>query len=768
MRINTVNIYKNYPTTVTKTKPSFTSIVSNSKLTHNEVSFSANSKLDNGNLKKTFESLKNSKALKFVTSAIVAGLAFCNRKSVYKLLGNFFSKNKEIADISANIVCPKNYELSMRGEHRYLISTDAINTPKKLMVNNIYSNLGVLSQNVLPDFSMGLEPKSYECIFIENTKKIPDDKSVYSKISKDFSADVVVANQNILDSCKINNKGIVYRLKLANTLENASQNSASNLLSRIPTEMTSFLDFKKNPQNAKVYSVMTKDDFVKSLKNLENVSKSSICKSVIGDFKTNKMKQYEEIMQDRMDFLQKSIDIAKTTEKSNLSLLDFAKQVQNKTLKVVVQEAEDYRKLNDIERVIIDMDNSKDKEELLNLYNNRIKELTSDKTKMSFYEAGKILKNYTTGLNKISDKKKEEIINQFGEEIGEIYIKNLEKPLENLKCKQFARIANSAGGKYREFCEKNPEKIVAYLNGKTLENMDIVNFKDKEWNTVLESYVKIFDNKNANELLHSIDSYKGYTGYDQINGIARTNYFTDKIIEKIEKKGLNISQKDLKDNIEKLGRTFNRMNLGNTFDVNRTKDGKSYIYQALSVFKTEALNPQDLSKIKSNLSDLKAFVNEFAQKSQYGKDIKTLKNNFLVSTEAQEGLKLNRNETSMSFYLMEMLGEDLSKLMVDDTKKDEVLKYLNEKHPDLHCPAFISTSIAPYRAMSGNVEWSLTLGKGVKYMYIEDLEKVFCNGFSNTEAELLVDSGNKINITGAKKEGNIWKLSGTILPDEAK
>lgn len=180
-------------------------------------------------------------------------------------------------------------------------------------------------------------------------------------------------------------------------------------------------------------------------------------------------------------------------------------------------------------------------------------------------------------------------------------------------------------------------------------------------------------------------------------------------------------------------------------------------------------NGANTEEFKVELTKLKEFINKIFTENGYNKQISDMEAIAVHSTPETQTLKLVRNETSDCFEQFMLGNEKLSELMLkvmeNPELKSKILDYFNKSQPALYCPSFISTSIFPYETLAGNVKWYLRLGKDVKYAYISDLTHLFHHRSSDTEAELLVFPGHKINIKSADYRDSKWRIKGEIVPE---
>lgn len=655
---------------------------------------------------------------------------------------------------------------------------DGKQAQKEVCASNLYNYFGVKTPE-MKLIGYDFDPRGAESKFIEGLKEIPaDDMGVYKKISEDFALDALLGNNNILDSCKIDSGNNVIRVNLKNILgvENGLE---LGHFGAVVEEISSFLNPNKNPQNARVYSVLTRENFIDSVDKLAAWGflelRDSFKVLYDGAEFLNKKKCSFNIAQ-RLNFLKTVSEIAKKTEQEALSIFEYADKVKNDAIAKTVNRANSYTAILDLERAISNIENNDTKTMLLELLQNRKSFLNkNDNTKISMYEIGDLLKDFTFKKYKANQQESSLIKEKYGEYNGGRYLYSLGNITGYSEIFSMQEIANKNNGKYLDFWKNNPEKMALYINSKTTTHGQLVKFDDAAWDVVIGYYKSFFDRNFGENEINAIVKYGGLGSSDSINGLLRIEH---KIIETLAqlKSKTEFGLKDIKllnqniAYIEKLAKE--KFFIGTDWSA---KDiNQKLILQKLSNIQESLENVSELDselqqKLKLDLTEFKDFLLDLGVKNKVVSLIDSLKKIAVVSTNKEQNLRLNRNDVNDIFSAMIYNDKNLSELMSqsreDTALRTEILKYFNETNPSLFQSGFLSNSIYPYSTLRGNVNWNLKMDENVKYSYISDFDHIFGHANERTEAEILVSPGHKIRILGAKFEDSKWYMEGIILPE---
>ena len=388
---------------------------------------------------------------------------------------------------------------------------------------------------------------------------------------------------------------------------------------------------------------------------------------------------------------------------------------------------------------------------------------------MTQYEIGELLEKYIAHPYEPTSEERDNLVSKFGKDYANQYLARLKTTINYDKINNLMRVINKNDGKYVDFWRNNPDKMAVYINSETVSANQLMNFDDTAWDVVIGQFKTLFERPINKDILDSINLYSGLSGYDQINGMLRFNYQAQRILDSINEKALPVDSEitRLKTEINSLKQITCRLYMGKTLEDKRSNF--EVISNKISNLDPCLKNGANTEEFKVELTKLKEFINKIFTENGYNKQISDMEAIAVHSTPETQTLKLVRNETSDCFEQFMLGNEKLSELMLkvmeNPELKSKILDYFNKSQPALYCPSFISTSIFPYETLAGNVKWYLRLGKDVKYAYISDLTHLFHHRSSDTEAELLVFPGHKINIKSADYRDSKWRIKGEIVPE---
>ena len=99
--------------------------------------------------------------------------------------------------------------------------------------------------------------------------------SSHPDICKNFGTDILLANKNILKSCKLDKNNNLIRVDRSNTL-GLDPDGSQHHFGVVVDELSDFLNPKKHPQNAKAYSSLTREDLISSLEKVCSMTPKDI------------------------------------------------------------------------------------------------------------------------------------------------------------------------------------------------------------------------------------------------------------------------------------------------------------------------------------------------------------------------------------------------------------------------------------------------------------------------------------------------------------
>lgn len=636
---------------------------------------------------------------------------------------------------------------------------DKKDAPKQVYAAQLYEKLSVK----IPEIKLignSYNPKGMKITVTGALTDVPDNPEFYSKISENFAADAFLSNKNILKSCRVDKNGKIVRLILSDTM-GVSPEGVQQHFGMVVDEISDFFNPGMYPDNAKVYSNLDRKSLIKSLEKIALLKSDDIryADALSDDSKILNRAFYIDKLIARKDFLSLFLEELKAVEQKDLSIKDYAQLIKIRTIKRCLQDENSYGNMMDIKYSIEKLPESDLKKELNELYLKREKELTRHESGyLSLYETEKLLQNYMycydctpEELNKLKQKYGE----YAGKAVNTLTGKNCFEPLNLEKISDIAQIINENEGKYIDFWKNNPDLAVMYINSGSTKAHQLDNFKDESWDFVIKNFKRFCERDFDKEAVESLIRYSGFSSYDNINGVLRVNYLTDEIIRLLQKEQ-NLDGKisaQIQGKLENLKFVLSRMNSG-----------------AGDVI-TENLKSESGQSLLESLSKIKDSVSKFSAEKGIDARIAAIKRYAVPADKDDTAVLLLRNATTdeLGTVILEN-GESLLSCIEQASGNPsllgEILKDINQQKPVLCQPGFLSTSIAPYSTLSGNVKWFLKMSENVKYNYLNDIEHIFNSSNSGTEAEVLVNPGHKIKIKNAEYKNGKWKLYGEIFPPE--
>ena len=656
------------------------------------------------------------------------------------------------------------------------ITTDnAYEAQRQVIATRLYSVLNIRTH----DFKLLGSSRNPHGMYIQvfgSLKNTGEDVSCCKKISEDFAADAFAANRDVLNSCRLDKYNNIVRFDLTETL-GYKKDGEKNYFGTVVEELSDFFDPEKFPENAKLYADFTRDDLIKSLEKFTKIGNKELKSYSVTDAMTDCgefcEKQLCDIFLRRKNFISEFLAQAKNTPQNNEDMKTYTQHLKINTIKNLIKKSNDYATINDLRQSIYNTDNIHDPQtvkELKTLVDNKIHELSSTVDgKLSMFNVERLLQKYTRG-NGLDEKENAKLNEKYGSYAGHIK-RAINSAIDSAQIKEITQIVNMNDGKYIEFWENNPEKMALYINSQTTTAGQLKNFSPESWDFVIKNFKQLCENVFDKEAIDAAVYYAGMSGYDRINGILRCNYKADKLIKKLATEPFDseAGMINFKNELEPLKYIINRLYIGKDFE--QQCQNKQFALNLLDNILTMPDTPNNTAykeQISDSLNKLKDFVNKIASECGLDKKIEALKNHASVSSKEDSRLILNRTESIFGLdsleYNEETAASFLNRFNDNPFMKRKFVVYLNETQPVVYQPGFISTSIAPYKTLDGNVKWTLSLGENVKYNYINDIDHIFGNAGDGTEAEVLINPGHFIKITNAVNLGNELRLFGEILP----
>lgn len=327
---------------------------------------------------------------------------------------------------------------------------------------------------------------------------------------------------------------------------------------------------------------------------------------------------------------------------------------------------------------------------------------------------------------------------------------------KNEKLKLITNFVNLNEGKYLNFWNKNPEKLLYFINNTMYLPSQMKNFNSETWDAIISSFIKIICNSDKNHIINSIIKYARDWHAKQVNFLFLVNKQCTNIINKLSNKQMPIDEYNKQ--ILQLKPLIDKSKITQYMDSNEVKYIDSHIKPV-----------SDSISISSRLlaSNLKTFVldviNKYSNNNEIGLLMSNLKKVSITATSKDKAIPLWRDDDIQFFNTMELNGESIGKLMFraksDILARTKLLEYFNKSKPEIEHDAFLSTAIKPYEFAHKNIKWNLELKEGVKYLYIEPF-KCFGDG---SEVELLVHPC-RLRIKNADFKDDTWIFDADIFP----
>lgn len=617
------------------------------------------------------------------------------------------------------------------------------------------------------------DPKGFKITTTGPLNDLKDDVEFYQKISEDFAADALLANTNVLQSCKLNKDGSIVRLIFSDIL-GINSNGQKRHFGAVVDEISDFFNAEKYPDNAKVYSQMNRKNLIDSLTKILSLSRKELeNKSVLNNYsKELNESLYIDTLLRRKRFLEMFLKQAKATEQKCLTIKDYAEAVKVQTIKEYLKNIQSYRAMNDIHHSIEKLPDKAIKDELTSLYNSRLKELTpKSNNSITIYEVEKLLDKYTY-YHECTPEELEQLKKLYGnyaKDIKSAINSNLEA-LDYQKIKDITKIINKNNGKYIDFWQQHPDKTAIYINSKTTTAGQIELFSEEIWDFIVKNYKHFCEHKFDNEAIKAIIDYSGMSGYDRFNSFLRANYSIDKLIQSLNKQS-DFSEQifvQFKNKIDNLESILKRFFVGKNFD--EATNNREHLLNKLNELKNLPINENNKQILINKLVEIKEFLNKLSFEHEIEKNIEAIKKYAVLVDNEDKSITLLRTATTdeLEDVVFEN-GESLLSLIdsgiKDNLTIENIKTRIEKENPIMTQSGFLSTSIAPYKTLAGNVQWILKMDEGVKYNYLSDISHIFDYTNGGTEAEVLINPAHKIRINNAQYQNGVWRFFGNILPN---
>ena len=699
------------------------------------------------------------------TGIFLAVLSIVKRKKL-------FSSNKNIGDKLKKTITPTNQqainknkisppqapEIRKHPEQQINIpiidnkdiNFDFKNPDKNLLSSKIYKATKVKSfaQNnhghyILPN---GLTTEHIPNLQNIDTKNIADCK----EICKDFIIDVLVANNDVVNTCKKQPNGEILRLNFSKTLGNSKEAVMENL-KLFPTEISEFLNQDLYPQNASVYKYLTRENIIDALKQLKTLDEEN--------YPNGLYLLYDKIVTSKINirkkFIKDWIKIVKDTPQGDKSIQEYIEMTKNILVEESIKKAKNYLLLEELKKSIDNIKEIKTKDYITNIYKERIKELETTKIGLQ-YRMGKLLKNNLYKQNKITEDKYKQLVEQFGEKHAQKLKSRILEPLSTDDILEAAPILIKTKDKYKQFWKENPELLAAYINAKLTKASQALSFNETQWNTIT-NYLKDLTESTVNKekFINAIIKYNGTGSYDAINGILRLKQTTEDLVKLLDTETLKNKIPYVKHEIEIFNSIANKMIFKYTKETQQELTRiKEKIKELIDFTNSNEISANiNKSILQNKLKEFRTIVKTASEKAGITETINNLKLHTVTVSELENGLKLTRYTSPNAVHSIWLDGEPLDRLLDQNLTPELIEKIetaINSNKPVLKQPEFLSTSLPPYFVELGSIKMNIQMEKGVKYSYVSDISHLFDYATKETESEIIIHPGHTIEIVNAQ------------------
>lgn len=363
-------------------------------------------------------------------------------------------------------------------------------------------------------------------------EEFPDEKK--SLLSKGYAMDALLANRDAVTShnaqiSEMDNE--VYRIDFGAAFDfrGAGDRNPQKFHS-IPTEISSLL----NPQykcpnggsNAEMYSALTREDLISSLKSICQVDDHEMAKVL----QTSYLKRYTNILLQRKASMKEMLDLIVATPMQNgETLFQYLSNITNKVIMNHITNAKTLSHISEL-RLIIDADvqDEKVKSDMLDKIKERRTQIEESQQhtpkSITEDELQNLLTNsiYTkdSSGNYVIDVNKSEYnnyIQAIEQHCGKGHISKqvqnyLNSPINKFKLKEMLEMLNYDNGKFIDIFTKDIKSFVIFYNAVNTSIKNVTEIEPAQWEALVNSFI---NPANQDEIL-SVISYK-YDSCD-ING----------------------------------------------------------------------------------------------------------------------------------------------------------------------------------------------------------------------------------------------------------
>ncbi|MDO5436575.1 MAG: ADP-ribosyltransferase [bacterium] len=356
------------------------------------------------------------------------------------------------------------------------------------------------------------------------SKFIPDLTPVSgadSGLNKGFAMDALLANWDAVcsDNAVTNGKDIV-RIDVGGTFDFRAQGGKKSYTSMVD-EITTLIDPKYNAKSASMFSTMTRDDLIASLKRVADIDDDALTALL----EKEGMTQYKDVLLKRKEFLTDLLGHVEESSDTGMDMLSYLTKMKSKTFETSISNAQTIKDLADIQTSINHVKDYNTKKALQKQLDAKKIELNKIPVKVSgqvdsatfeilMNNAGFVKDNYTGKYSiTLSDDYKDAIVNKYGPSSGSKIVSRIQSPLSSYDMTDLRKLMNVCDGKYAEYFSENMTELVAFYkvlrsgSDSVFHNFD--KFTPAQWDAIMNTTKY----KVPIDTVEALASYKGSSYY---------------------------------------------------------------------------------------------------------------------------------------------------------------------------------------------------------------------------------------------------------------
>lgn len=262
-----------------------------------------------------------------------------------------------------------------------------------------------------------------------------------------FGMNVLLANWDavISDNTCITKDGKALLIDCGGTLDHHAHQASLKPFTSIPTEFLSLLDGKHNPGAKSVYSLMTREDLIKSLRKAVDLDADAV-KQTLSDMG---LSHYAQIILERQKFLKLLLEKIENAPLKGAMTYEYLEDAMVSALKTHINEAKTLGQLQDAEQALGFLSaNNKKKLQIIIVGKKTLKSVLQSKgTKLSESEliSHLGLQKTDTGYSfKVTQELEDYLIKYFGHSQATTVLKKIQKILTKSDIDNIRRMLNEA------------------------------------------------------------------------------------------------------------------------------------------------------------------------------------------------------------------------------------------------------------------------------------------------------------------------------------